>query len=370
MRNSIAFISLLLFSPVLVKAQTRMKAIPAKEYTAKESTRLYKLGDGYLTVKIFQYGRSKDLFFINLHDDEITAVSGAKRVLEQHGGTLVKIENRRARNISFKLNGKTYLFDPNRIFSRHGIVQTLAMYGRTSKEAINELERFSKQFLKLLPPPSTCVISLHNNTDGKFSVTSFLPGREREKDAKVVKAMADQDPDDLFLTTDSLLFRRLQRERFNAVWQNNITVAQDGSLSVYCGEKNMRYLNCESEHGRLKQYADMITLASRIVLEKAPDVIVYHYQIFPNRDSTSFSQSYTVYFGDKKVGFLQPPDNPSKDKYGQLEMIRSFPLYDNMDFFYFASRAGEQKVELRIDPTRARSVYDPAKAVITVRIVP
>lgn len=363
MRHCTIFIFFLLLYPALVPAQTRTKALPAKEFTAQVATRLYKLGDGYLTVKVFQYGDARDLFFINLHDDEITAVSGAKRVLEQNGGTLVKIENKRERNIRFKLNGTTYTFDPNRIFSRPGIVATLNMFGRSSKEAIDELERFGKQFLKLLPATTTCIISLHNNTDGKFNVTSFLPGKERERDAKAVKAMPDQDPDDLFLTTDSVLFHRLKKEKFNAVWQNNVTVAKDGSLSVYCGEKNIRYLNCESEHGRLKQYADMITLASKIVMRKDPNIISYAYKMSSRPDSVEAARPYAVYFGEKKVGAILPED-------GQLEMIKTFPLYDNMDFFYFASRSNEPKIELRIDPTRARAIQDPEKAVITIKVVP
>jgi hypothetical protein len=364
MRHCTISIFILLLYPLLVPAQTSTKALPAKEFTARVATRLYKLGDGYLTVKIFQYGDSGDLFFINLHDDEITAVSGAKRVLEQNGGTLVKIENKRERNIRFKLNGSVYVFDPNRIFSRPGIVQTLNMFGRSSKEAIDELERFAKQFLKLLPATATtCIISLHNNTDGKFNVTSFLPGKERERDAKAVKAMADQDPDDLFLTTDSALFHKLKKEKFNAVWQNNVTVAKDGSLSVYCGEKNIRYLNCESEHGRLKQYADMITLASKLVLKNDPDIIAYRYKLSSKHDSIDPARPYDIYFGEKKVGAIQPAD-------GQLEMLKTFPLYDNMDFFYFASGSHEPKIELRIDPTRARAIQDPAKAVIMIKVVP
>lgn len=369
MKNRI-FIILLALLPTLVLAQ-RTKAPPAKLITPKVTTFYYKLGDDQARVRIFQYGANKDLFFINLHDDEITAVSGAKRVLEKNGGTLVKVENYRQRNIKFKMNGKSYVFDPNRIFSRTGSAQSLAGFGRSDKEAIDEVERFGKRILKLLPPPSVCIISLHNNTEGKFSITSFLPGNERQRDAKAIQTMPNEDPDDLFLTTDSVLYQRLKREKYNAVWQNNLTVVKDGSLSVYCGEKNICYLNCESEHGRLKQYADMITLASQLVRAKATEMIAYNYQLFPVRDSINFSEAFDIYFGEKKIGFLQPSDGKkSSAKYGRLEVAKTFPLFDNMDFYYFASRKPSPRVEMRIDPTRAKSPHDPGKAVILVRVIP
>ena len=45
-------------------------------------------------------------------------------------------------------------------------------------------------------------------------------------------------------------------------------VQQDGSLSVYFGEKNIRYLNCETEHKKVRQYEEMITVALKHISQK------------------------------------------------------------------------------------------------------
>jgi hypothetical protein len=226
---------------------------------------MHKLGNDRIPIKVFQYGKKKDIVFINLHSDESTSVAAAEKILKERGGLLIKVENKNKRNIRFRLHKKYYTFDPNRIFSRVGIEKTLSRFKNIDPVAIAETEKFAKRILSLLPKKFDCLFALHNNTDGNLSVTSFLPGQEYATDAKKVYAADQQDPDDFFLTTDSLLFERLSAEKYNTVWQDNIMVQQDGSLSVYCGEKNIRYLNCETEHGRLKQYEEMIRAALRCI---------------------------------------------------------------------------------------------------------
>lgn len=235
--------------------------IAQKEIIPEISTVIHKLGDHNTRIKIFQYGKKKDIVFINLHSDETTSVAGVEKLLQTKGGLLIKLENNNKRNISFMLRGSVYTFDPNRIFSKTGIERTLERFKNISDEAIAEVEKFANHILKLLPKEPHCVIALHNNTEGNLSVTSFLPGNQYETDAKKVYADDDQDPDDFFLTTDSLLFEQLAAEKYNTVWQDNLLVQQDGSLSVYFGEKNICYLNCETEHGKVKQYEAMISAA-------------------------------------------------------------------------------------------------------------
>jgi hypothetical protein len=366
---------LLLLLPVFVISQTTASPVASRTLIPKVTTVYYQLGNTVIPIKSYQYGNSRDLFFINLHDDEMTAVNGAIRLLETNGGTLLRLANKKQRNISFKMDGVSYLFDPNRIFSRHGISQSLSAFGRVSKKAMDEVEKFARRILKFLPSSPTCVIALHNNSDGKFSVTSYLKGNEREKDARAVHLSPNEDPDDLFLTTDSTLYRNLAKEKFNVVWQDNRNAYKDGSLSVYCGEKNIRYLNCETEHGKTSQYRDMI-LAANKYLRKEPAAfstpgsppLVYYFQLSPIADTLQPVEGEIIYFGDRKIGTIRK--KPSGQVAGQMEISNNFPLYDNMDFFYFSSRNNDpHKMELRIDPTRSRKIYDPAKAVVPVKIM-
>lgn len=233
-------------------------AISPAKYIPLEKIIQYNLGERTLPVRIWQYGPENGIACINLHDNERTSLQAARFSLELRGGTLIKIENNGQRVIRFKLRGVVYAFDPNRIFSRTGIEQTLKENGRTSPQAIEEVEKFAARLLEMLPSDLTCVIALHNNTEGAYSVKSYLPGGERQKDAKEVYANSKQDPDDIVFTTDEELYRKMAAHGYNSIWQHNSLAKKDGSLSVYCGELNRRYVNIETQHGKITQYAEML----------------------------------------------------------------------------------------------------------------
>jgi hypothetical protein len=232
--------------------------VPAA-FTPTEKTILHKLGDKNISIKVIQYGQLVNTCCINLHDDELTAVKAARAVLEQKGGILIKIENNAQRNISFPYKGVVYTFDPNRIFSRTGINGTLKANGKKNALAIIEVEKFAAQLLQLIPDTISCIIALHNNTDGDFSVKTYQQGGKRQHDAKQVYADSWQDIDDIALTTDEILFNKMSTLGYNSILQDNEKVNKDGSLSVYYGELNKRYINIETQHGKTAQYGEMLS---------------------------------------------------------------------------------------------------------------
>jgi hypothetical protein len=252
---------IILFGIQFSAGQTNSATGPDKPLIPKINTVYFKLGERVIQIKTYQYGAVKDIVYINLHDNEITAINGAQKVLEKRGGLLIKIENYRTRNIKFKLEGKQYTIDPNRMFSRPGIARSLLIFGNTSPKAIDEVEKFANRILQLIPPHPTWIIALHNNTNGKYSVNSYRRGGDKEEDARNIHVNDDHDADDFFLTTDSVLFNRLSGDRYNAILQDNINAKRDGSLSIYCGERNIQYINCETEHGRQPEYDQMIAMA-------------------------------------------------------------------------------------------------------------
>ena len=223
-----------------------------------ERTIFYDLAGNIVPIKIQQYGEKIDIVFISLHDDEITSVDAAKRVLEEYGGLLIEVENNAQRNIRFKLDRYFYKVDPNRIFSQEGIKKSLEQLGRISSKAVNEVEKLGQRIIQLIPVEAKCIIALHNNTQDFFSITEYAPGNKRAVDCKQVFINADQDADDFFLTTDSNLYEKLAGKGYNAILQDNKSCTEDGSLSVYCGKKNIRYVNCETEHGKTEQYHEMM----------------------------------------------------------------------------------------------------------------
>jgi hypothetical protein len=252
----------LLFSfttAVSLTASLPAHCLPAANFAASEKTILHKLGDKTIGIKVMQYGDAVINCCINLHDDEGTAVSAAKNVLEQRGGRLIKIDNNGQRMISFSYKGATYTFDPNRIFSRSGIELTLKTKGKINPLAITEVEKFAAELVKLIPDSVTCVIALHNNTDGDYSVKSYQAGGNKQKDAKQVYEDSWQDIDDIALTTDQALFNRMSSFGYNSILQDNLHASRDGSLSVYYGEKNKRYVNIETQHGKTGQYKEMLS---------------------------------------------------------------------------------------------------------------
>ena len=260
----------ILFSSTLLVAQTGDNNITVSNavFIPVKKTIFYTLGDRTIPLQIVQYGEAKDIICINVHDNETTSVEAAKSILEQKGGTLIKIDNKGQRIIRFRLKGIRYSFDPNRMFSRIGIEQTLRDNKKISNAAIEEVDKFAHRLLEIIPDSTFCIIALHNNTEEAFSIKSYLPGSDRQFDARAVYVDSLQDVDDIALTTDSLLYQKMADNNYNSIWQDNVNVRKDGSLSVYCGERSQRYINIETQHGKVKQYVAMLEKLLNILADE------------------------------------------------------------------------------------------------------
>ena len=256
----------LIFSHVAL-AQANDSNTPSARLTPVTNTITHKIGNKNIQIITSQYGEKNDFVFIALHDNEFTGLETAKSALENIGGLLIKIENDDSRNITFRLDGRSFTFDPNRMFSKTGIKKTLQTFGRSNERAINEVDRFAKRIVQLLPKTTYCIVAIHDNTDGEYSVSNYQKGGRSANDARLVTVEALQDPDDFFLTTDSLVFQHLSSKKYNVVLQHNLRVKEDGSLSVYCAKKNLRYLNCETEHGKSAQFDEMMEVAMECLQE-------------------------------------------------------------------------------------------------------
>jgi len=258
--KSLLHTALSLFLGHTLSAQESINlAVPEEtKYTPSEKTIFYRLADKEIPLKVQQYGNRSDIVFINLHDDESTSVEAAKTILKSEGGLLIEVENDLKRVISFRLGRYTYAVDPNRIFTRKGIEKSLSELRRSSVRAVEKVEKFGQRIIQLIPEDASCVIALHNNTPGLFSAIDYSPRNSRAKEAAKVYINSLQDEDDFFLTTSGALYKELSDKGFNTVLQDNKNCTDDGSLSVYCGKRNIRYVNCETEHGKTEQYSEMI----------------------------------------------------------------------------------------------------------------
>jgi hypothetical protein len=330
---------------------------PVTKIIPVEKRIFHKVGESTVPLKILQYGSSSTpLVFVNLHDNEFTSVKGTKPILEVKGGLFIQIENRRQRNIRFRLRGKNYVVDPNRIFTKEGIAISLRENGPVSALAIEEVYRLGQRILELIPAEASCVFALHNNFNKDFSILSYLPGAGREKDALKVNVDSLQDPDDLILTTDSVFFEQIAAKGYNVILQDNINVKKDGSLSVHFGEKGKPYINLETEHGKTRQYYEMMdflySLAGNPPLPK-PEYNSYRC-ILPGRAAEGSEQ--LVFFGEKNIGYLKITGYNAENgtSSGQLFIKLDFPAGTNSEFFATNNAAGQPGIELRIDPTKER----------------
>ena len=249
-----------LFPLVLLGQSSTSLVNPIVPFTPTSSLVSFRLAERTIPVREDCYGDVRDFVFVHLHGLERSSLEAALEVLPFSGGRLIKIENTDLRNLTVQYRKRKWAIDPNRIFDRSGIKMNLREINRhpAPEPVINEIEQFGKQLLSLLPDSISCIIALHNNFDGGFGINEYLPGGKRSKDARRVFANPEEDPDDIVLTTDSLLYEHMAEACYNVIWQDAEQVKKDGSLSVYAAQKQLRYVNIETEHDKKDHYQRML----------------------------------------------------------------------------------------------------------------
>lgn len=224
-----------------------------------------KIGETTIHICLSSLGNS-DIIYFNMHDNENTSVKATKVVIKEYGGILVEIRAENQRLISFSLEGNLYIFDPNRIFTDKGIKNTLVNYGKYSKNAEKEIHAFTNSLRKyLLEENIKVIVAVHNNTDGGYSVKSYMDGGKNPTDSKEVFWNRNTDPDDFFFVTEKRYFDYLKAKRVNVVLQNNKSATDDGSLSVYCGKNGIPYINVEAQHMHLIEQVEMLKLVQYLI---------------------------------------------------------------------------------------------------------
>ncbi len=229
------------------------------------------------TVKVNKLGNRKvkiitlatdqpGLLFYNMHENENTSVKAAKKYLRSNNGKIVYLKHNGKRNISFVLNGEKYQVDPNRIYSDVGIEKTLKKFKNYSPEAQAEVKSFAEDVLVFLDVDNLDkIVALHNNTEHNYSMFSYMPGGAYANEVEQIYYVPFSDPDDFYFVTDQQIFEALDAKKINVALQDNSLVTDDGSLSVYCGQKNINYINVEAQHGHKKEQYYMLKLLDGVL---------------------------------------------------------------------------------------------------------
>ncbi|MDF1758513.1 MAG: protein tyrosine phosphatase [Legionellaceae bacterium] len=210
------------------------------------------LGDTKVEIIKERNGPGKS--FIHVHQNESTALKAAQIVVKQQGGSIITLKHKGGRNIKFNIGSKHYEFDPNRIFSKRGIKNTLSTYGAYSLEAHKLVKGLANSITKLIPKGK--VIAVHNNQS--YSLKDYLPGRSLEDDVERISYSRENSYRNFYLLTNKLDYKRLTDMNFNSVLQSQ-NAEDDGSLSIFL--INRDYINVEAGYDQLTAQIDMLKKA-------------------------------------------------------------------------------------------------------------
>ena len=250
--------------------------LPMPSATADDATtaRSFVVGDARIDVVATTFPAMAEpvkVAFVSVHDDEQTAVEAAGDVLRDLGGRLVELRHTGDREVAFRLGGTEHRIDPNRIFTPAGRKATLTALSNWSQPADDVVAAFADELLSTLAIDDIDVIvALHNNTPDRYTAANYAPGGSLAADAAKVNLRPGGDADDFFFVTDTGLFDALADRGHSVILQNEATVADDGSLSVWSGRMGIPYVNVEAEHGHRTEQAAMLRDLVALLAEQRP----------------------------------------------------------------------------------------------------
>lgn len=240
---------------------------------AVKRTRSVALGETMVKVNVYE-NPGTDVTFFAPHFNEQTAIKLAKEAVSRYGGRLVEIESfsggSPSRRVAFSFNGRSYLLDPNRIYTANG-----RRCGGFTDGLDRAVALFATEVLKIilnddspsLPTGKKFVVAVHNNTDspdknaGDLTATAFA-AQTRTASQRIFEVQAagvflanlEADPDNFVFLATPRHVGFFADAGFNVVLQkpgdklvSDQCSIDDGSLSVYAGQKNIEYVCLEAD---------------------------------------------------------------------------------------------------------------------------
>lgn len=226
------------------------------------------MGESRLLIVEHLANDNDNVLFINLHENERTSIRALKVYSKDTSINYMYIAQNKERHISFKdEKDNIYCIDPNRIFTKTGRKMTLedsCYYGKWGEQIT---QSFAQQIIKKIQE-KTIIVAVHNNTDENYSIKSYLPNGAEAQNTKIMYINHEMDPDDFIYTTDEKIYLAMVANKINVILQDNEHFVDDGSLSIYCGMKGIRYVNIETEHGHLEEQLKLIKLIHTLLGEQ------------------------------------------------------------------------------------------------------
>jgi hypothetical protein len=197
--------------------------------------------------------------------------------LREVGGQVWELKSAGDRNVSFHIKKKKFSFDPNRIFTAQGIANTMVMLSRANPtaEAQGIVSSFAQRITDSLFSQSpvltgNIIVSVHNNTDAAYSALSHLPDSTNALGVRDIYINTTRDADNFFYVTRRFDFNYFKNLGYNVILQDNKYIRDDGSLSVYCGKRRIRYINIEAQHYQHDEQMQMLYAVHDLLKKVTP----------------------------------------------------------------------------------------------------
>lgn len=223
-----------------------------------------------IDIKVLHYGqRNASVLMYNMHDNENTSAFAGRAMSLKYGGEYIEITHTGKRMFSFAYGADSVHVDPNRIYTDAGIWAQLEKNKVRDTLIFQAIAVWRDSMLRILQlDQRELIIALHNNTNNRYSFKSYMPGESDENEAAQLVFGRYADMDDFFFVTDPLILNQLAAGSYYIVLQNNDTMTDDGSLSVYCAQQGIRYINVETQHRHLFRQIQMLIFAFQTLVTK------------------------------------------------------------------------------------------------------
>ncbi|HEX7316200.1 MAG TPA: hypothetical protein VF297_20005 [Pyrinomonadaceae bacterium] len=251
-------------------------AAQAQEPT--KTVKTFKLGETDVRVNVYERAGAAVTMFAPHHNEQ-GALRAAREMVAARGGRFVEVESldeagAPARRLRFRIAGKAYTVDPNRIFTANG-----RKCLNLPPEAEAAVKAFAEELLGLLFAPGgarlrageTLFVAVHNNgdvekspaadRDSDLTAVGFVkPLRSRtifrgafeESAVGVYLSNTEGDEDNFIIVTEPNLLGPFAARGFNVIVQKPAAQLRapgcsidDGSLSVHASFNNIPYVNLE-----------------------------------------------------------------------------------------------------------------------------
>lgn len=245
-----------------------------------KTVKTLKLGETDVKVNVYERAGASVTLFAPHHNEQ-GALRAAQEAIAARGGRFVEVESfdesgAPARRLRFRVGGKGYSVDPNRIFTANG----RACLG-LPPEAEAAVKAFVEELLGLLFAPGgaqlrageSLFVAVHNNSnveerpaaerDADLSAVGYVkPLRSRATFRGMFEASAagvylsntEEDEDNFIIVTEPRLLGHFAARGFDVIVQKPAAqlrvpgcAIDDGSLSVHASFNGIPYVNLEAD---------------------------------------------------------------------------------------------------------------------------